>query len=348
MIMERNASLKAFNTFGVDAAAQFFCEIDSLATLREAINFRRQEDLSCLVLGGGSNVLFTGDYPGLVLVNRLKGIRIDPAVGGKVLVTVAAGENWNEFVQYCLAHGCYGLENLALIPGCVGAAPIQNIGAYGVEVSEFIRFVKVKDLRTDNIDVLSAAECGFAYRDSVFKHELEAKKCVIEVGFELSQSPEIKLSYPALRDYFSDQTTPSPQQVFDAVCAIRRSKLPDPDVLGNAGSFFKNPVISAAQFESLLVKYPAMPSFRIDSPESEPTQVKVPAAWLIDKAGLKGARQGAAAVHEQQALVIVNQGGASAHDILTLAQHIMARVDKLYDIRLEPEVQWLPKDLAAQ
>lgn len=348
MNLERNVSLKSFNTFGVDASAQYFCEINSIATLREALNFRRQEGMSCLVLGGGSNVLFTGDYPGLVLVNRLKGVRINTAVAGKVLVTAAAGENWHDFVKYCLEHGCYGLENLALIPGCVGAAPIQNIGAYGVEVSQLIRFVKVKDLRTANIDVLTAAECGFAYRDSVFKHDLEARKCIIEVGFVLSQAPVVNLSYPALRDYFADQETPDPQQVFDAVCAIRQSKLPDPAVLGNAGSFFKNPVISAAQFESLLVKYPAMPSYSIESRDNEPKQVKVPAAWLIDKAGLKGAKQGAAAVHDQQALVIVNKGGASAHDIITLAQHIMARVEQLYDIRLEPEVQWLPKAVTAE
>lgn len=343
MSIVENISLKDFNTFGLEAKARYFCEIDSLESLRAAIQFKNQQTHDCLVLGGGSNVLFCQDYSGLVLLNRLRGIQIETVENDKVLVRAAAGENWHSFVQYCLDHGCYGLENLALIPGCVGAAPIQNIGAYGVEAGDLVSYVKVMDLLTGDIVSLSANECQFGYRDSVFKKELAGRKCIVEVGFELSQTPHPNVSYPALASELQDIVGPSPQQIFDAVCAVRSSKLPDPAKLGNAGSFFKNPVISSEHYQQLLEKFPAMPSFSMVSTDKEQGQVKVPAAWLIDNAGLKGEQLGGAAVHDKQALVIVNRGEASANDIVALATRVMERVELLYKIHLEPEVQWLPK-----
>ncbi|MDX1489871.1 MAG: UDP-N-acetylmuramate dehydrogenase [Pseudohongiellaceae bacterium] len=338
MSITENVSLKHLNTFGVEAKARYFCQVDTHIILREALNFRRTNSLDCLVLGGGSNVLLTSDYDGLVLHNSLRGIRIERAADNKMLVTAAGGENWHQFVKYCLEHHCYGLENLALIPGNVGAAPIQNIGAYGCEVADFIRFVRVEDIYSGNIDVLTPSDCQFSYRDSVFKNELAGKKIILEVGFELLSEPEINLSYPALKQYFADKSLrPEPEQVFKAVCDIRSSKLPDPKVLGNAGSFFKNPVITKAQYDALISKHPNMPSYQLEQGE-----VKVPAAWLIDQAGLKGLSVGDAQVHDKQALVIVNKGQASAEDITNLAKQVMHEVRARYDIALELEVQWIP------
>ena len=338
--MRENVDLTRYNSFGLCVSARYFTRVETLQQLQQAVAFSREKTLPMLLLGGGSNVLLRGDYPGLVVQMALKGITQKKAASGRVLVNAASGENWHGFVEYCLANGLHGLENLALIPGCVGAAPMQNIGAYGVEVKDFIVEVQVLDIVSGNIHILSNAECAFAYRDSVFKGALRGQKIVLSVTFELQHSNAPNLSYGVLADALAHKGAQvNAQDVFDAVCAIRRDKLPDPRALGNAGSFFKNPVLSAADFDRLLKAHPSLPSFGVPSSEGER---KVPAAWLIEQAGWKGKRQGGAAVYEKQALVIVNRDHASAQDVANLAMAIIESVHTVFGVRLEPEVQWVP------
>lgn len=338
--MQENVELQPYNSFGLQVRARYFCAADSLETLREALAFAREKQLPLLVIGGGSNLLLRQDFPGLVLQIALKGIEQSDVDSDSVTLVAASGENWHQFVRYCLQHGYYGLENLALIPGCVGAAPIQNIGAYGVEVKDFIKAVTVLDIETGQVHTLDAQACDFAYRDSIFKGALRERKIVISVSFSLHKQARVNCSYKALAQALPNGgESASPEEVFETVCRVRREKLPDPKVLGNAGSFFKNPIISKQAYARLQIQWPEIPGF--DVPQDD-QQIKVPAAWLIDQAGWKGKSQGGAAVYEQQALVIVNKHNALPQDIEMLAKAIILSIWERYQIRLEPEVQWVP------
>ncbi len=337
---QENFDLQSYNSFGLRVHARFFCAAQSLAQLKSALDFAKQNALPLLVIGGGSNLLLREDFPGLVLQIALRGIETVAEDEGSVTVKAASGENWHQFVCHCLQHEYFGLENLALIPGNVGAAPIQNIGAYGVEVKDFIDEVTVLDIATGDVQVMSAAQCEFAYRDSIFKGRLRAHKIVLSVSFTLHRKTQVNCSYQGLAQALPNNgANASPQEVFAAVCKVRREKLPDPVQLGNAGSFFKNPIISRQVYTDLQAKWPEIPGFEI--PQA-PQSIKVPAAWLIDQAGWKGKGRGGAQVYEQQALVIVNRHEASPQDIEALANAIIDSVWQRYQVRLEPEVQWVP------
>lgn len=328
--LRQNVDLTPLNSFGVPARAALYQEIASVDDVLRARHEARQRDLPMLILGAGSNVLLRNDFPGLVLHVVRRGIA---RTGNRV--RVGAGENWHELVKNCMNTGLHGLENLALIPGTVGAAPVQNIGAYGVELARYFRQLEAVNLRTGEVETLDRDACQFAYRSSVFKRELDTPRLIIEVELSLSAHWQPELGYAALRDALPD-SAPGPQLLFDTVCQIRRSKLPDPQRLGNAGSFFKNPVINTVQYHDLLTVYPDIPAF----PETSGA-VKIPAAWLLDHAGWKGVRRGAAGVHEQHALVLVNYGGASGEDIYQLAQDMQESVRQRFNISLEPEVRVL-------
>lgn len=336
-VIQENVDLQTLNTFGLKALARYFCRVDSEALLKQALAFTREHHLPLLLIGGGSNLLLRENFPGLVIQVALRGVTHTLRDANTVRVHAASGENWHAFVQHCLAQGWYGLENLALIPGSVGAAPIQNIGAYGVEAGDFIESVDVIDIHTGERETLSREQCAFAYRDSVFKHSLRGRKLILGVSFLLWRTPRPNLRYGALAQALNGKAA-EPQQIFDAVCAIRRSKLPDPAMLGNAGSFFKNPVLSAEHYARLQQVNHDIPGF----PSADGGSVKVPAAWLIERAGWKGRSHGGAAVYEKQALVLVNRDNASAQDVVELAQHIMTSVQQQFAVTLEPEVQWVP------
>lgn len=339
-LMQENVDLAPYNSFGLRVSARYFTRVETHEQLQSALAFCHDEALPLLVLGGGSNILLREDFPGLVLQMAILGITQEESVEGRVKVTAASGENWHRLVEHCLANGWHGLENLALIPGCVGAAPMQNIGAYGVEVKDFITEVQVLDIASGAVETLSNAQCKFGYRDSVFKGSLKGQKIVLSVSFELQRSASPNLSYAALADALADKGAHvSPQAIFDTVCSIRREKLPDPKVLGNAGSFFKNPVLSLAAFAQLQHDYPDIPSFAVLGGTDAR---KVPAAWLIEQAGWKGKQNGGAAVYEKQALVIVNRNNATAQEVEELALAIIASVAQRFGVQLEPEVQWIP------
>lgn len=340
--MQENIPLQAFNTFGLQASARWYCVVETLSQLQEALRSAREKDLPLFVLGGGSNILLPEQVPGLTLHMRMKGIHLRDVLGDQVLVEAACGENWHAFVGHCLAQGWHGLENLALIPGSVGAAPIQNIGAYGVEVGERIASVTVLNTASGEVETIGAEQCAFAYRDSVFKRQYKGNRIILSVLFRLQRSPMVNLSYGTLAQALASTPLPQPADVHAAVCAIRRSRLPDPAVLGNAGSFFKNPVVSGSCYAALQALYPDIPGHPVAG--GEDAQVKVPAAWLIEQTGWKGRRLGQAGVYEKQPLVLVNHGGARAQEILDLARRIMADVDRTFAIRLEPEVQWVSEN----
>ncbi|MBC53563.1 MAG: UDP-N-acetylenolpyruvoylglucosamine reductase [Gammaproteobacteria bacterium] len=343
MAWQADADLTALTTFGVPARAQWLCTIDQEDQLPVALQQADSKDLPVTVLGGGSNMLLLDHVPGLVLHMQLKGIRhhADPDNQDAVLVTVAAGENWHQLVETCLHKGWHGLENLALIPGSVGAAPVQNIGAYGVELADVLVSLRYFDTQSVQVCTLDRDGCQFAYRDSIFKQSLRNQAVILSVTLRLSREPQTVVTYPALLQHLSQRsgvsTAISPWQVFEAVCDIRRSKLPDPAVIGNAGSFFRNPIISADAYVDLQSQWPDIPAFATAT-----TDVKVPAAWLIDRAGWKGVRHGAVGVHDKQALVLVNHGGGTGQQILALAREIMASVEQIFGVRLQPEVCVLP------
>jgi UDP-N-acetylmuramate dehydrogenase len=308
--------------------------VTNLSDLKEALAFGAASNFPSLVIGGGSNILLSADFPGLVIRIHFKSIEWLNNVG---LVRVAAGENWHEFVKSCMNNGFYGLENLALIPGTVGAAPIQNIGAYGVELEKFVVSVSVYDEKQDKVVELSHRDCEFGYRDSLFKYPDARHLIVLGVTLQLATEQIPNISYGALQAEFDglDFSEITNQDVFDAVCRIRNSKLPDPKILGNAGSFFKNPLVSELKVESLKETFPDLPCF--DS--GEPGLVKISAAWLLDKAGWRGRRKGGAGVHQQHALVIVNVDDASGEDIALLAQEMASSVLGRFGIALECEVR---------
>jgi UDP-N-acetylmuramate dehydrogenase len=343
MVWQADADLSALTTFGVPARAQWLCAIDQEDQLPVALQQADHKDLSVTVLGGGSNMLLLNDVPGLVLHMQLKGIRhqVDPDDNNAVLVTVAAGENWHQLVAYCLDKGWHGLENLALIPGSVGAAPVQNIGAYGVELADVLVTLRYFDTQSVQVRTLVCEDCQFGYRDSIFKQSLKHQAIILSVTLRLSREPRTVVTYPALLQHLSQRpgvsAAISPRQVFEAVCDIRRSKLPDPAVIGNAGSFFRNPIVSAEAYAALQSQWPDIPAFATAT-----TAVKVPAAWLIDRAGWKGVQRGTVGVHDQQALVLVNHGGGTGEQILALAREIVASVEQSFGVQLQPEVCLIP------
>ena len=328
----RDADLAALNTFGVTARARLLAQARTREALVEALDLAGREVLRVEVLGGGSNVLIAGDLDAMVLLPQLHGVDWLSEDGQSLPVRAAAGENWHDFVVRTLAHGAFGLENLALIPGHVGAAPIQNIGAYGVELERFVAAVEAWDRDARAFVRLEAGECGFSYRDSRFKREPD-RFVIVAVEFALRMQPALELGYAGIREELAagGVAQPTPMDVFRAVCAIRRRKLPDPAVLGNAGSFFKNPVVTAAQAAALKVAWPSLPCY------PAATGTKLAAGWLIEQCGWKGRRHGAAGVHGEHALVLVNHGGASGGDILALAEAIRADVQVRFGVELEME-----------
>jgi UDP-N-acetylmuramate dehydrogenase len=323
-------SLESLNTFRIAARARHYLRVTEPSQLGAVLADPALAALPRLVLGGGSNLLFTRDFNGLVLHMALQGREIVGEEGGATLVRARAGENWHAFVQWTLAQGLGGLENLSLIPGTVGAAPIQNIGAYGAEIKDVFHSLTVFDLASGDTRTLGAADCRFGYRDSVFKHADGAQLVVLDVTFALPKDWRPNLRYAELAQAL--QGEPTPQQVSEAVIAIRRRKLPDPAEIGNAGSFFKNPVVAGEQCARLLAAFPGM----VHHAQPDGTE-KLAAGWLIDQCGWKGRSLGAAGVYPKQALVLVNNGGATGEDVVRLAQAIQSDVLERYGVRLEPE-----------
>ncbi|MDP2868380.1 UDP-N-acetylmuramate dehydrogenase [Methyloversatilis sp.] len=332
--LQTDADLRNLNTLHLPARAARLQPVDDAADLPVLTDAALDVGGPVLVLGGGSNIVFGRDVDGTVLHMRTRGIDVLGRTGNDVLVSVAAGENWHDWVAHALAQGWHGLENLALIPGTVGAAPVQNIGAYGVELIDYLDHVDAWDMTDRRWLRLGADECRAGYRDSVFKRELAGRAVITRVAFRLGTRPEVRCDYADLQRELSSRgvTQVTPQHVFDAVCAVRRAKLPDPAVLGNAGSFFRNPVLPADAAATLLAAHPDAPHH----PAADGA-VKFAAAWLIDHCGWKGVRRGEAGVHDRQALVLVNHGEASATDLLDLAADIRASVHARFGVTLEPE-----------
>lgn len=328
-----NHSLKSWNTFGIDRQAARIVSADTTSALLAAWQQARAENLPVLILGEGSNVLFLEDYEGLVLANRIKGITVSEQADAWHL-HVGAGENWHSLVKFTLDNNMPGLENLALIPGCAGSSPIQNIGAYGVELQRVCEYVDCVELTNGKEIRLTAAECRFGYRDSIFKHEYQDNYVIVAVGLRLAKAWQPVLSYGDLTRL--DPQTVTPKQVFDAVCHMRMTKLPDPKVHGNAGSFFKNPVVPAAEASALLAAYPDAPHY----PQADGC-VKLAAGWLIDRCQLKGKSLGGAAVHRQQALVLINENNATSEDVIDLAHYVRQQVGERFNVWLEPEVRFI-------
>jgi len=325
--------LQSANSFGIAARSRYAVEIRDEAELPEVLADPRFAGLPRRLLGGGSNVVLTRDFDGLVMLVALAGRRIVREDDEAWYVEAAAGENWHDFVAWTVSQGMPGLENLALIPGTVGAAPIQNIGAYGLEMAERFSSLTALELATGSVSTFDAAACRFGYRDSFFKREGRARFAITAVTFRLPKQWVPRADYADVaRELAARQLPPSPQAIFDAVVAVRRAKLPDPNTLGNAGSFFKNPVVDAATFEALRAREPELVSYR-----QADGRMKLAAGWLIDRCGWKGRALGGAAVHERQALVLVNRGGATGQDILALAQAIMKDVHARFGVELEPE-----------
>ncbi|MFA5630799.1 MAG: UDP-N-acetylmuramate dehydrogenase [Porticoccaceae bacterium] len=327
-----NVSLTPYTTLALPGEAEFFCRVESDEDLEDALTHARDRRLAITLLGGGSNTVVNGRVSGLVILMATRALRILAEDADSVTLRVAAGENWHELVAYCLARGWHGLENLALIPGSAGAAPVQNIGAYGVELASLLCAVEVVHCHDGRHQTLSAAECELRYRDSIFKHALRGKVVIKAIVVRLTKKGRANLAYPELANTLRHLANPGPQDVFEAVCALRRSKLPDPQELANAGSFFKNPVLAAAAAQRLIAQCPDIPRY----PQADGA-VKFPAAWLIDRAGWKGVRRGAVGVHDRQALVLVHQGGGTGAQLLALAAAIADDVRARYGVALEAE-----------
>lgn len=331
--LQSDVSLKPYNTFGVDVRARLFAEARTDEDVREALAYSAQNRIGLLVLGGGSNLLLTGDVDALVLRMASRGIRIVHEDCDRAIVEAEAGEPWHPFVQDMLAQGFAGLENLSLIPGTVGAAPMQNIGAYGVELKDVFHSLVAMDRLNGELKEFSLQDCAFGYRDSVFKHQT-GRWLILRVRFALTFAARLHLDYGPVRQRLEEQgiKDPTPVHVSKAICAIRSEKLPDPAVLGNAGSFFKNPLVPADVAARIEQAHPGLVAY--PQPDG---QVKLAAGWLIEKAGWKGFREGDAGVHALQSLVLVNYGSASGHDLLNLAQRIQADVLERFGVTLEME-----------
>jgi UDP-N-acetylmuramate dehydrogenase len=332
-MIQENVDLKKYNTFGLSATAKYFSVFSSISELKGLLESNK--DLPLLVLGGGSNVLLTQDVEGLVLKNELKGITIEDIDDTEVYVSAQAGENWHDLVLFCLENNLAGIENLSLIPGSVGAAPMQNIGAYGVEIKDVFVDLEALNVASSEMKVFTHEDCKFGYRESVFKRALKGEYIICSVRLKLSRKVLVNTSYGAITDRLKEMqvTNPSIKDVSDAVIHIRQSKLPDPKEIGNSGSFFKNPVVNRQKFEELKSKFPGIANYPIDQ-----NNVKIAAGWLIDQAGWKGKTIGNYGVHKNQALVLVNYGNAKGIDIYQLSEEILASIKEIYGIELEREV----------
>ena len=333
----KNYSLLTSNTFGIDVRAARFIEYDSVDELKLLLTEKKNENLPYLHIGGGSNLLFTKDYPGVVLHSAIKGISVVQETEDWVEVRVGAGEVWDDFVAYTVEHHWYGAENLSLIPGEVGASAVQNIGAYGVEAKDLIVAVDTMNMESAEPRTFTNEECGYAYRISVFKGALKGKYIVTHVTYRLSKQPVYHLDYGNIRaELEKEQCEVSSENLRRIIIRIREAKLPDPAVIGNAGSFFMNPIVPKAKYLDLSQQYPEMPHYDLDG-----DKVKIPAGWMIDQCGWKGKQLGRAGVHDKQALVLVNKGGATAQEIVHLAEEIIRSVEQKFGIQIHPEVNYI-------
>ena len=332
-----NYCLKNYNTFGIAAKAKYFASFSSEAELTALLknNICKIEPL--FILGGGSNILLTQDFEGIVLANNIKGIDVISEDEQSIIIEVGAGEVWHDFVLWSINQNLSGIENLALIPGLVGASPMQNIGAYGTEVKDVITKVSYIEIETGLQKEITTSECNFGYRNSIFKEELRGKVVITKAVYKLSKTPLNNIKYGAITEELKRlKKQPSPASIAQAVINIRSSKLPDPKVLGNSGSFFKNPIIETSQFEEMKEEFPEMVGYTISE-----SKTKIAAGWLIDNAGLKGYRKADAGVHKNQALVLVNYGNATGTEIINLAKEVQQKVKEKYGISIEPEVNIL-------
>lgn len=338
MNIQENISLQAYNTFGLDKKAKFFLEANTLEDLKSGLRYAQEHQMNLFILGGGSNILLTQDIDALVIYNQLKGITISKEDEDYVWVKVGAGENWHSFVLYCLDKNWGGVENLSLIPGTVGASPMQNIGAYGVEIKDI--FVSLEALHRETLEIVrfDNDSCQFGYRESIFKNTHKDQYIILSVEYKLSKRHHnLHTSYGAIQETLTTFgiTKPTIQDISKAVIHIRSSKLPDPKVIGNAGSFFKNPTIPIELFDKLKKDYPEMPSFPLDH------GIKIPAAWLIQQCGWKGKVLGNIGVHKDQPLVLVNFGNGEGKDIVELSKAIQISVYQRFEITLQPEVNFI-------
>ncbi|MFT5238925.1 MAG: UDP-N-acetylmuramate dehydrogenase [Flavobacteriaceae bacterium] len=334
MLIEPNKSLKDYNTFGIDCKAKYYVSVTTRAELIEILSDKNYEER--FILGGGSNMLLTQDIKTLVIHLNLKGIEVLSETEEQVQIEALAGENWHQFVLFCIERGYGGLENLSLIPGNVGTTPIQNIGAYGVELKDTFESCKAIEIESKIEVQFSKEACNFGYRTSIFKNEARDKYIITSVVFNLTKMNHKKsISYGAIKQQLSEKNIKEPtiKNISDAVISIRESKLPDPKKLGNSGSFFKNPVIDTKTFRHFRVKFPEAPFYEVS-----PTEFKIPAGWLIEQAGFKGKQFGDAGVHKNQALVLVNYGNATGSEIWELAVRIQKKVKEKFGIFVEPEV----------
>ena len=337
--MKKNVNLQPYNSFGFNAKAKYFVEINHIDELQKLIKTPEFKKEKHLILSGGNNILLTNDFfDGIVVLMNNKGIEIVAENDDQVVIRAKAGEDWPEFVKQMVSRGYYGVENLAHIPGKVGAAPVQNIGAYGMELKDSFLECQALNLTTGETLIFTRDACCFGYRQSIFKNELKGQFVIVSVDFKLAKHAELKLEYGNIKSFLAEHgmSDPTLQQLHDAIVAIRDAKLPDPKVTGNAGSFFKNPVIPLEQFEALQKQYPEIPHY----PDAE-SMVKVPAGWLIEKAGWKGWRDEHVGVYEKQALVLVHYGNGTGNDIVMLSEKIQQSVFEKFGIQISPEVNFV-------
>lgn len=337
LAIQHDISLHKYNTLAIDSTARYFADIKESDLIPDAVNFAEQNSLNIVVLGEGSNVVLADRVSSLVIHMSNKGrtiVEIDDNDSDSVYITACAGENWHDLVEYCLQHQLYGLENLALIPGSVGAAPIQNIGAYGVELMDVFQSLRGWNCNLKCWQVLSKEDCKFGYRDSIFKGDLKGRFIIGSVTLKLSRNPQVKAGYAALRTALDELgiNEPSPQQLADAVKAVRQSKLPDPQQLANSGSFFKNPIIEQSFCDELLKIYPKLVYY--PQPDG---RIKLAAGWLLEQAGWKGLREGKVGMHQQQALVLINYDGANSKEILAFAESIKRDIKEKFAVDLDME-----------
>ncbi len=336
MQFEENKPLDKVNTFGLSATTKLFKSVESIEDLKESLKSSEAKSNDLFILGGGSNILLTNDFDGLTLKVDIKGIEVVKESPNDVLVKIGAGENWHDFVLYAINQNWGGVENLSLIPGTVGAAPMQNIGAYGIEIKEVFEKLTAIDRQSGDIETFNKAECKFGYRESIFKNIAKDKYVIAEVYLRLTKDNHaLNTSYGAIKDTLSEMgvTSPTIRDVSNAVIHIRQSKLPDPAKIGNAGSFFKNPTIDKIDYDGLRAEFPEIPGYEVPG-----DQIKVPAAWLIEQCGWKGLTRDSIGVHKNQALVLVNYGGGKGKDLYALALEIKESVAKKFGIELNPEV----------
>lgn len=331
--MERNKNLKSYNTFGFEIRASKYAEFHDEKDL-EKIFSEIGED-KWYVLGGGSNTLFTSDFDGVVLHSVAKNIELTTEYDDHVSVRAEAGVVWDDFVEWTVSRGFYGLENLSYIPGSVGASPVQNIGAYGAEAKDFIESVEYFDTLDNELKIIGVGACRFGYRDSIFKQELKERAIVIAVNYRLSRSFTPNIRYGNISSQLDGERELTARYIREVVTLIRKTKLPEPEVIGNGGSFFKNPIVENHVFESIKENYPNMPYYQ------EPNGIKIPAGWLIDTAGWKGYKENGVGVHENQALVLVHFGGATGSEVVNLSNRIIADIEQKFGITLHPEINIL-------